>query len=248
MLLLQFLGTVYISGLSLSMRRGRVVATPSGGDSVGQNTKLLGRVGFGDGIAAAGLLAFLAAYIVLIFYKEDFAYYDDDMLTDFSVQGRNFLPPVWSALGRFYPLADQEFNLLKFITRSPAGYHALVALQLVVLVAVLFVVLRAFQVRYRVLILIAVMVMPSFLIPFTGFVYPERNVLFWLAVMLLCLQAYSDTRARIYFVGCLVATHFALYYKETVVLFIVAYAVTQLLLQLSAARRSGQVSWLEFAN
>ncbi len=46
--------------------------------------------------------------------------------------------------------------------------------------------------------------------------------------------------------GCLVAAHFALYYKETVVLFVVAYAITQLLLQLSAARRSGQTSWWEF--
>jgi hypothetical protein len=90
------------------------------------------------------------------------------------------------------------------------------------------------------------MVAPSFLIPFTGFVYPERNVLFCLAVVLLCLQAYSRTKARIYFVGCLVATHFALYYKETVVLFVVVYATTQLLLQLSATRRSGAVHWPEF--
>jgi hypothetical protein len=199
-----------------------------------------------DGISIVVFLVFLAFYIRLIFYREDFAYYDDDMLTDFSVQGRNFLPPVWSAPGRFYPLADQEFNLLKFVTRSPAGYHALVALQLLVLVAVLFVVLRAFQVRYRVLIVIAAMVAPSFLIPFTGFVYPERNVLFWLAVLLLCLQGYSSTKARIYFVGCLVATHFALYYKEIVVLFVVAYATAQLLLHLSATRRTGAVHWPEF--
>ena len=204
------------------------------------------RMNLTDRISVIVFLAFLTLYIALIFYKEDFAYYDDDMLTDFSVRGRNFLPPVWSALGRFYPLADQEFNLLKFITRSPAGYHALVALQLVVLVAVLFVVLRAFQVRYRVLIVIAAMVAPSFLIPFTGFVYPERNVLFWLSVMVLCLQEYSRTRARIYFVGCLVATHFALYYKETVVLFVVAFAIAQLLLQHFVTRRSGPVPWLEF--
>jgi hypothetical protein len=199
-----------------------------------------------DGISVIAFLMFLAFYIRVIFYKEDFAYYDDDILTDFSVQGKNFLPPVWSALGRFYPLADQEFNLLKFVTRSPAGDHALVALQLLVLVALLFVVLRAFQGRYRVLIIIAAMVAPSFLIPFTGFVYPERDVLFWLAVMVVCLQAYSTTKARFYFVGCLVATHFALYYKETVVLFVASYAIAQLLLQLSVARRSGAVRWSEF--
>ena len=191
-----------------------------------------------DAISVIALLMFLAFYIRVIFYKEDFAYYDDDILTDFSVQGKNFLPPVWSAFGRFNPLANQEFNLLKFVTRSPAGYHALVALQLLALVALLFVVLRAFQVRYRVLIIIAAMVAPSFLIPFTGFVYSERDVLFWLAVMVLCLQAYSRTKARIYFVGCLVAVHFALYYKEAVVLFVVAYAITQLLVQLSAAHSS----------
>jgi hypothetical protein len=90
------------------------------------------------------------------------------------------------------------------------------------------------------------MAAPSFLIPFTGFVYPERNVLFWLAVLLLCLQRYSSTKARIYFVGCLVATHFALYYKEIVVLFVVAYATAQLLLHLSATRRTGAVHWPEF--
>jgi hypothetical protein len=246
LLWLLFLVVVITSGLWLSKRSHPMVAIPSGGDGMGQNTKPLGRVGLADGIAAGVFLAFLAAYIIVIFYKEDFAYYDDDMLTDFSVQGKNFLPPVWSALGRFYPLADQEFNLLKFVTRSPAGYHGLVALQLLVLVAVLFVVLRAFQVRYRILIVIAAMVAPSFLIPFTGFVYPERNVLFWSAVLLLCLQEYSRTKARIYFVGCLVTTHFALYYKETVVLFVVAYAVTQLLLQFSVARRGVQRSWQEF--
>ena len=178
-------------GLFLSDRRQPMFPSRLGEGRSDSLTKFRG-LNLTDGISVIVFLIFLAFYILLIFYKEDFAYYDDDMLTDFSVQGRNFLPPVWSALGRFYPLADQEFNLLKFVTRSPAGYHALVALQLLVLVAVLFVVLRAFQVRYRVLIVIAAMVAPSFLIPFTGFVYPERNVLFWLAVMLLCLQAYSS--------------------------------------------------------
>jgi hypothetical protein len=242
------LAFIVAAGLLLSNHRLPMFPSRPDGDRRYSLTKLSRGLNPTDVTSVIVFLIFLAFYIILIFYKEDFAYYDDDILTDFSVRGMNFLPPVWSAVGRFYPLADQEFNLLKFITRSPAGYHALEALQLIVLVAVLFVVLRAFQVRYRVLILIAAMVAPSFLIPFTGFVYPERNVLFWLAMMLLCLQEYSRTNARIYFMGCLVATHLALYYKETVVLFVVAYATTQLLLQFAATRRGGQISWLKFAN
>jgi hypothetical protein len=221
-------------------------ATPSEPGNSGGRIRSPGRISFLDGASAVLLFVFVAFYVSMIFYKEDFAYYDDDMLTDFSVRGQNFSPPIWPGLGRFYPLADQEFNLLKFFTRSPAGYHSFVVVQLLILLGVLFVVLGKFKIRYRALILVSAMVAPSFIIPFTGFVYPERNVLFWLAIILLCLEGYSTTKSCVYFIGCLVATHFALYYKEVVVLFVVAYGVTRMLLELNARRRVGQLPWLEF--
>lgn len=196
-----------------------------------------------DSIAMALLVACIVAYVALIFYKEDFAYYDDDMLTDFSVQGHNFPAPIWPETGRFYPLADQEFNLLKVVTRSPLGYHSLVAVEMALLVVVLFLALRQFKVRYRALILFLVLSTPSFVIPFTGFVYPERNVLFWLAIMVLCLGNYAEKRTPFYFIGCLVAAHCALYYKEPVVLFVGGCAVTRLLLDMQTNPRSGWASW-----
>jgi hypothetical protein len=201
-----------------------------------------------DTASALAFLLFLIGYAFLIFYKEDFAYYDDDVLTDFSLRGRAFAPVVWPDLGRFFPLAEQEFNLLGFITRTPFGYHSLVVIQLVILLAILYVILHKLQIRYRVLVLAAAMTAPSFLIPFAGFVYPERNVLFWLVTMLFCLQGYSKTRSPLYFIGCLVATHFALYYKETVVLFVVTYVVTRLLLELHFMQRGSHRSWRDFAS
>jgi hypothetical protein len=238
---------VVAGGLLLSRWADPASPTLSDQGDIGGGIKFLRQISRTDGISAIVLLLFVAFYIILIFYKEDFAYYDDEILTNFSVRGYAFPPPVWLGQGRFFPLADQEFNLLRFITRSPAGYHSLVVVELVILLAVLFAVFGAYQVRYRVLVLIAAMAAPSFVIPFTGFVYPERNVLFWLVVMLLCLQGYSQTKARIYFIGCLIATQFALYYKETVVLFVVAYAMTRFLVQLRVLPREGQRSWLEVA-
>jgi hypothetical protein len=221
-------------------------ATPSEPGNSGGSIRSPGWMSLLDGASVVMLFVFVAFYVSMIFYKEDFAYYDDDMLTNFSVRGQNFSPPIWPSFGRFYPLADQEFNLLKFFTRSPTGYHSFVVVQLLILLGVLFVVLDTFKIRYRALILISALVAPSFIIPFTGFVYPERNVLFWLAILLLCLQGYSKTKSRVYFIGCLVATHFVLYYKEVVVLFVVAFAVTRMLLELNARRRVGQLAWLEF--
>jgi hypothetical protein len=209
--------------------------------------RLFGRVRPADVISSIAFLLFVVLYMFLILYKEDFAYYDDEMLTDFSIQGVNLSPPIMLSIGRFFPLADQEFNLFRFVTRSPAGYHSLIVVQLAIVLVVLFVILRKIQIRYRTLVLIAAMLAPSFLIPFSGFVYPERNVLFWLAIMVLCIQGYFRTKARIYFIGCLVATHFALYYKETAVLCVAAFAITQLLLWFCIGRRRGHRSWSELA-
>jgi hypothetical protein len=238
---------VGVCGFIVSSRAGPMAPVLSERQKSSRSLKLPSRITLIDRISVIALLLFVTGYIALIFYKEDFAYYDDDMLTDFSLRGHNFPPPIWPSLGRFYPLADQEFNLLRFITRSPVGYHSFVVVQLLVLLGVLFVALKAFKLRYRTLILIAVMLAPSFVIPFTGFVYPERNVLFWLALMVLCLQGYSKTKARTYFVGCLVATQFVLYYKETVVLLVVAYAAARLLLQVRGTRLAGLNAWRNFA-
>jgi len=200
-----------------------------------------------DGISAIALLLFVAFYVVLIFYKEDFAAYDDDQLTDFSLRGTNFGPPIWPSVGRFLPLALQEFNLLRFITKSTAGYHSFAVAQLIILLLALVVVLGEYKFVYRAPILIAATLAPSFVLSFGSLVCPDRNVLFWLAIMLLCLCGHSKTKARVYFIGCLVATHFALYYKEPVVVFVVAYAGTQLVLQSYLGRRTGYRPWQELA-
>lgn len=205
-----------------------------------------GPLGSLDRFWMALLFAFLSAYCYLIFYKEAFLYYDDDMLTEFSLRGKSFAPPIWPDTGRFYPLADQEFNFLQHFTRSPFGYHATVVAELLVLLSVLFLVVREFRVRHRALVLLGVLALPSVIIPFSGFVYPERNVLLWLAVLIFCLQRYDQTGGKAYFVGCLVATHCALYYKELVILFVGIFAVTRIGLDVREARSTAR-SWADAA-
>lgn len=234
-------------GFLLSGHDGPMFPSISEQAASDRRLRLSGGVRPADVISSIAFLLFVALYMFLIIYKEDFAYYDDEMLTDFSIQGVNLSPPIMLRIGRFFPLADQEFNLFRYVTRSPAGYHSLIVVELAIVLVVLFVILSKIPIRYRTLILIAAILAPSCLIPFAGFVYPERNVIFWLAILVLCIEGYSRTKARIYLIGCLVATHFALYYKETAVLCVAGFAITQLALSLYARRRAGHRSWLEFA-
>jgi hypothetical protein len=242
-----FLVLIIVSGLLVSGYSDPILPTRSQPGTADRRTRLRWQISPTDGIAAFLFSLFLICYISVLFYREDFAYYDNDQLTDFSLQGKPFPPPIWPNVGRFFPLAFQEFNILRFITRSPIGYHSFAVVQLLILLCALFIILREFRIRYRVLVLAMAILAPSFVIAFSDLIYPERNVLFWLAIMLFCSQGYSRSKARTYFIGCLVATHFVLYYKETVVLLVIAYAATQLLLQLRDVRLAGFTTWRVFA-
>ena len=48
-----------------------------------------------DNIHLVLFLLFAALYSFVILYKEDFAYYDDDMMTDFPLRGLPALVPIW---------------------------------------------------------------------------------------------------------------------------------------------------------
>jgi hypothetical protein len=197
-----------------------------------------------DVLAAAAFLLFAAAYVGVILYHADFATYDDnDVFTDYSVRGIPYGPVIWIPAGRFYPLAFQEFNLLSHVTHSALGYHLLGVLQLVVLLFVLFFALEKFQIRFRFLIMAALMLTPSFLISFSGLIFPERNILFLLAIVLLCLQRYADSNGNVYFVGCMVATYFLLFYKEIVVILVAVFAISHLFLQIFTDPRESRRSW-----
>ena len=183
----------------------------------------------------------------MILYHEDFACYDCDQLMDYAAVGRNLPPPIWVGVGRFFPLTFQEFNALQFFTRTPAGFHSFAVAELLILLFFLFVFLRDWSVQLRAWSLTAAMLAPSFVISLTGLIYPERNILFWLGILMFCLERSRSSGNAIYVIGCFVATHCLLYYKEPLVIFIVVYAVASLLL--SAGRSWGQSrpSWRKFA-
>lgn len=176
-------------------------------------------------------IVFLISYIYLILYNEDFAYYDESQYLLTTLRGRNFPAPIWISQGRFWPLGHQEFNLIRLLTQAPVGYHIFPILQLLIVVATLFIFLIDFPVGFRISLITIITITPSFVISFFGLVYPERNIIFCLIILLACFQYFIKTRCIIYFCATLIAAQFALYYKEPIFLLIGGFAGTRLLLQ-----------------
>src|SRR5690606_11861533 len=76
------------------------------------------------------LALFLAAYAAAVLHGADFGLSDHDQFTRYSLAGRDRQPHVWPEVGRFLPLALQEFNLLRHASTSMAGYLSVCIAQL----------------------------------------------------------------------------------------------------------------------
>jgi hypothetical protein len=196
--------------------------------------------------AALTLLAvFLPSYIATILVWEDFAYYDDSMLTLSTLKGHNFAPAIWPEDGRFFPLGLQEFNLIRHFTSTAAGYHLLAIAQLLVLCVILLILDDELSITARAALVIVALLTPSILISFSGFTFQERDVLFFLACLVLSVKSFEQTKFIAWAVAVVVCAQIMMYCKETVFLMILTFAASRLILRFKDEHfaRSGCGFW-----
>ena len=172
---------------------------------------------------------FLLGYCWLIIYGEDFVYNDNSTYTSSTLIGKNFPFPIWTGNGRFFPLGHQEFNIIRHISQSPAGYHSIAIFQLLIVILALWMILKQLPILLRLLATFTIMTTPSIVASFFGLIFPERNVIFWLSIILLCIQLFQANNSRLYSFGALLATQFSLYYKEPVFILVGSFAGLRLL-------------------
>jgi len=178
-------------------------------------------------------VALLGIYIYLMFLKENFSYYDNFQFTHSNLIGKPYHMPIWRDSGRFWPLGLQEYNFLALIGKSFFTYQAFAVIQLLAVIILIYNIFSEFPIKYRIATIAVVIIIPSFAISFFGLIYPERNVIFWLSILIFCrysLTKLEDTSPRIFLYGALISTQFCLYYKEPVFILIGSFSFFSLLI------------------
>jgi len=193
----------------------------------------------------------LGGYIYLMFMKENFSYFDSFQFTHSNLIGKPFYMPIWRETGRFWPLGLQEYNALALIGRNFFTYQAFSVLQLLVVISLIYNIFTGFPLPYRIATIATVILLPSFTISFFGLIYPERNVIFWLSVLIFCrlkLVKVECVPPRVYLYGSLISAQFCLYYKEPIFVLIGSFASITLALSLLKERHSfvGVKSYFRF--
>jgi hypothetical protein len=190
-------------------------------------------------LAVTFLAVLLACYIAGSLVWEDFAYYDNSHFTNGTLVGKDIPRQILPANGRFFPLGHQEYNVIRHFTSSVTGYHVLRIVQLVLLCGILLVFDEDLSIRVRVALIILVLITPSILISFSGLIYPEWNVVFWLICLAWSVKRFEQTHFTAWAVAAVISSQFMLYYKETAFLLLLGFAVGRLLLRCWNTERAG---------
>jgi hypothetical protein len=184
-----------------------------------------------DTIAAVFLCLFLGCYVAGSLVWEDFTYYDNSHFTNGTLVGHDIPRQISPEAGRFWPLGHQEFNLLRHFTHSITGYHALRIFQVLFMCAILLFLDGELSVRARVGLILLLLITPSILISFSGLIYPEANVMFWLVCLMWSVKSFEQSRSIAWAMAAMIASQFLLYYKETAFLLLFGFAAGRLLLR-----------------
>jgi hypothetical protein len=192
-------------------------------------------------IAAITLVSLiLVGYVVVALKWEDFADYDDAFFTLFTLRGRNLWPSILPSSGRFFPLGQQEFNLIRHFTSSVAGYHAVPIAQLLIVSCILFFLDYALSITAQLVLVAVCLILPSIVNSFTGLVFPDRNVVFWLACLVFFVKLFEQTWSTAWAVAAAISAQNMIYYKETAFLLLLGFAIGRLILR---CRRADGKGW-----
>jgi hypothetical protein len=185
------------------------------------------------------LTVFLAFYIAMILAWEDFAYYDDEGFSQITLKGQNYPLQIIPGTGRFLPLGEQEFNLVRHFTNSVIGYHVLPIVQLLVFFLILVILDGELSITARATLAILALLTPSILTTFSGLIFDERNVLFYLVCFMLFVKQFEQTGSIAWAVAATVAAQIMLYCKETAFLLLLGFAVGRLILRCRNGHHAG---------
>lgn len=155
----------------------------------------------------------VGVYVSLIPAWEDFTYWDSDLFFPTMTSGYQWYPPpIWPAAGRLFPLAHQEFSLLSKLSPTAFFFHAFAAIEMIALVCLTGAIIGG---RWLLPIILCLVTTPAIAQAYFALIYPERNMIILIAILLLGATAWKDRNSRFGFSIACTSGATLLLYKET---------------------------------
>lgn len=159
------------------------------------------------------ILAFYSLYFSMIPMWEEFTYQDHSMFFSTLKDGnQHYYNPIWYNVGRFFPLAHQEFTYIAKVSASNFAYHIFSIFEIIL---ISFISIRAFG-KYRgLLFFIIISITPEFVQTYFGLIYPERNMVVLMLFSLVMASESIKQQSIFKLSASVLSACLFLFYKET---------------------------------
>ena len=121
--------------------------------------------------------------------------------------------------------------MVRYFTHTPIGYHILPIIQLLIFLGIIVSLDVDLNIAARSILAIVVLLTPSILASFTGLIFLERDVLFFLTCLILLVKRFEQRQTIILAVAAVVCAQILLYYKETAFILLLGFAAGRLILR-----------------
>src|SRR5262249_9694328 len=148
-----------------------------------------------------------------------------------TLMGHDLAPLIVRESGRFLPLGHQEFNLVRHFTHSVTGYHLLPVAELLIFSYILLILDSELSINVRAALAVVALLTPSILMSFSGLIFDERSVLFFLACLVLSVKRFEQSQSLAWALAAVACAQFMIYFKETAFLLLLGFAVARLILR-----------------
>ena len=176
------------------------------------------------------LIIFFCLVIYVITYGEEFVGLDIHQLTLFSLDGKPWPMPIWAGQGRYWPLGLQEYNLIAAIDESMYAYQAMTIIEVLIIFYIVYRIFENTKPLLIVLVIATIFTNPSLVGPLLWLVYPERNIIFLLAVFvyLMAIEDKHRNKSIITLTLMLTVSQLMIHLKEPVFLLLAGVALSRI--------------------
>lgn len=192
----------------------------------------------------ADFVAIAIATILLVLYfattvPSNFFFNPDEWLILTPIfQGGYYKAGIWPSSGRFFPLANQELNLIARFTDSAIIIQSFVLLNFYLNALIFWRLFPNIAARWKVWPTALLLFSPSIFCASQSFIYSERLIITFLLLFIYSIKKYIESNNYKYGLLALACAWSSMFYKETVFLIYFGFSISAITSSIVTNRRT----------
>lgn len=193
-----------------------------------------------DSVAIAIAIILFGYYFAIAVPGSFFFNPDEWLILTPIFQGGHYKAGIWPSAGRFFPLANQEINIIAKFSESAVVLQSIVLLNFLLNVLIFWKLFPDITARWKVWPATLFLVSPSIFCASQSFIYSERLVITFTLLFIYLTKKYTESKNYKYGLLALTCAWSSMFYKEPVFLIYFGVSISAIINNIFSHQHTGK--------